>query len=401
MNSVEQDKFYLKKGKSILLIGIGATICSYIYVLLTEEFNGDFSGELTKLTPILLFILLLITLLPYLFTLKLFKKYAFYPINTIGKINLKPLKNITWFFILCSILMKLSGYGVMGGGEVGVNFSDPISVIQMLIYKFSNFPWLYIYIFAEKKKKNIIITLCLQAIAVILSHSIGGLYILFLIVFFKFNFIYINIKKHWLAFCFFLIIFPTIVQFLYNFRTQLRHGRDLEETTSTDLIFNRLSGRISSYSNNGFILENVPLVVYIQNRYPNDFLFLDALNFFGIHRANYKSVGKIVESEIIGHYDSNYSVMAGFGGVLILSAVKSPVVLILNLALIALLMWLEFRIPYKLKFFNSTGISLIKCFMFCTSCDIRELSVSIIGFFIIYIFIKIFCIPKTKSKIVN
>lgn len=389
----------LSKGKRVLSIGVFATTASFLYVWMTGCYNGDFTGIYANPEPFMLIGIYIITLLPYIFIWIFFRKYTYkFLINyQFHKNPVKSLRNITWIMILISIFLSIIDYGRLGQGETSMSLSNPISVVQAILYKFTRFPWVTVFLLLTNNKKSVYITIVLCIVSSIIRLSLGGIMAIALLLLFKYDNIIKLIKRHIVITTLIVFLLPNIISGLYNLRTQLRHGVDMQEMTSSSLIFDKLCGRISSYSNNAITLQNIPYIIAIRDQYPDMYLFYDSFKFFGVHHDKFKSIGNVMQREIVGSSDENYSTMSGFGGLIAFSIVKSPLILILNIALVIFLLWLTFFVPYKLKLPCPYGVGLLCSIGFCMSCDTGELTVAIFGLFIIALYIRYISKIKINS----
>ena len=388
----------LAKGRCILGIWYFATISSFVFTLIGGMYNGDFSRDEVSLSALGLSFALLLTIIPYIVVWKLYRHYVIRYFNSQKHftIPIRILRNVTWVLIIVSILLFLSGYGRMGQGENAIDASNPITILRSIIYKLTKFPWAYMCLLLVNKKRDVVITALLSSLRSVAAFSLGGLLWVALILVYKYySKVAKYFKKYIIIWGIMSIMIPGIIAFLYNVRTQLRSGNDIEEMTGSELIFGKLCGRISSFSNNAIMLERVPLVLALADTYPTQFLFYDAVGFFGIHSSSFKSVGNVMQVEIVGSPNEDYQTMAGFGGVMVLSVAKSILVMCINLALIMALLYLVYYLPYRFKWPCCYGIALFSTIGFCISSDVSDLSVTVFGYIIIYYTLKF--LKRVKS----
>ena len=227
------------------------------------------------------------------------------------------------------------------------------------------------------------------SIHTILAHSLGGFFILLLILLFRQGKkVKSFVKRNFLFVLAILYLVPIVVSSAYNVRAQLRGQGGMSETSNMDIMVGKLCGRISSFSNSAYILQNSSQNVYDLELIPDFFYFYDTLHYWG-YRPEFKSTGFYVEEQIKHSKLENSSTMPGVIGVLIMSYVKSPYIFLFNLFLMTFLLIIIFNLTKRIGFPNAYGIAYILTIEFATSGDISALSNTIYTLLIIWFTLSI------------
>ena len=128
----------------------------------------------------------------------------------------------------------------------------------------------------HKSKKNLAVTVLLFSIHTILAHSLGVFFILLLILLFRQGKkVKSFVKRNFLFVLAILYLVPIVVSSAYNVRAQLRGQGGMSETSNMDIMVGKLCGRISSFSNSAYILQNSSQNVYDLELIPDFFYFYD------------------------------------------------------------------------------------------------------------------------------
>lgn len=385
--------------KHIMYFYITACMLSFMYCIITGTYNGDFINKDIYLNIETLLIVLLCTILPYIYIYKVYK-------NTkneeeyIAKWKINNLRNITWILIILRILISLTGYGRMGSDSVSMSY-DVLSILRAVVFKIGITPILTIYLLSTKSKKNTICTSLLYLIQSACYHSLSGFVYISFIIYIKYHDkIILFIKRHFIITLIIIIIIPTFVDTAYNIRSELRNGTTMSETSKTDIIFGKLCGRLSSYSNGAYIIEKSVKIYNDSKDIPSSFYFIETLHYWG-YRPEFKSIGNYINMEIKNVNNENLSVMPGIVGILVISFIISPNICLINLILIIIYIHLIFWCVRKMKFRYSSEIAFLLTIGFATSGDITELSNSFYILVLTFIFLnctnKISILPKRKK----
>ena len=386
-----------KPGKTVVAIYLIATIVSYLYVVILGQYNGDFISRDVKISFVELSIILVVTCLPPLYIYQLYKKGLkiedeSVPINY----NLSVIRNIAWVIIILQMLIRFSGYGTMGGDATPMDSSSPLSILRAVLFKVPVLPWVIIYVLGSSYKRGVYYTILLFCLFSIVQKSMGGIFTCGILLLYKYPGILTYFKRNVLLTLIILIFVPNIILLGYRFRDALRSGPGFNETTTVDLIGGKLCGRVSSFSNNAYIYENVLTIFALSNDVPQGFYYYDALHYLGF-RPEFKSTGNFVQREITHGKNENYSIMAGIGGVLLISIAKGLPVFLANLAFLLGAPYLIFLLTRKMGLRNASGVALLLCIWFTVNGDSSEIANNIYYLLFIWVILK-FCKVKRHEK---
>lgn len=386
-----ENSIYKLGCKHITYFYIIACILSFIYCIITGTYNGDFINKDINLNRETLLIILLCTIIPYIYIYKVYKNTKNAENLIENKWNINFLRNITWLLIILRIFISFTGYGRMGSESVATSL-DVLSILRAIIFKIGINPILTIYLLSTKSKKNTFYTSIIYLIQTVCYHSLSGFVYISFIIYIKYqNEIISFIKKHFIITIVLICTIPTCVVTAYNIRSELRNGTTMSETKQTDIIFGKLCGRLSSYSNGAYILEKSLKIYNDSKDIPPFFYFIETLHYWG-YRTEFKSIGSYINLEIKNFKNENLSVMPSVVGILIISFIISPKICLFNLILIIIYIQLIFWLVKKMRLKNASEIAFLLTINFATSGDITELSNSF------YILILTFIILNSINK---
>ena len=323
--------------KLVLLPYMLAIIGSCLYTIILGVYNGDFIQRDVLFPLPALLVIAVLTIIPYIGIYGLYKRYRSKETENVpDKFKVAIIRNITWLLLLVHIGLLFTGYGQMGTSiEIDGGF---FSYIRSAFFKLMVRPWVIAYLLISNSRKNLAVTVLLFSIHTILAHSLGGFFILLLILLF-------------------------------------RQGKKVKSFVKRNFLF---------------VLAILYLVqnVYDLELIPDFFYFYDTLHYWG-YRPEFKSTGFYVEEQIKHSKLENSSTMPGVIGVLIMSYVKSPYIFLFNLFLMTFLLIIIFNLTKRIGFPNASGIAYILTIEFATSGDISALSNTIYTLLIIWFTLSI------------
>jgi hypothetical protein len=344
-----------KAGKIILFCFVFFSMVSYFSVLSTGVYNGDFIGYKTKLSSTQLFFCLIITIAAFFF---LFLIYRFYKHKkTRFKIKI-PINEFLFFIIFCLIFNIIVSiiYGVGKAGQPVYQAPSGIKLLIQIFTRFNVFWGLSIYIFASSKKRSFIYLLFIPMILTsILSLSLGIFVSLFFFIIIQSgNKIILFLKKRIALFILIILIIPTLISILYNYRQNLRAERNYIEFNNLNtgkVITGWLVGRLSSFTNTAVILERKKTMTNLVKDFSPLQYFKEAIvPFYGKILDRKDPAYIYVLSETKGIKDRNMAFMTGVGGMWLLSLYQSGLVFYINIVILFVIIVLTFEL-----------VSLINC----------------------------------------
>ena len=343
-----------KHAKWILYLFILFNVISYLYVVFTGKYNGDYLGTIPRSSQQILFIYLIYTILPYIALYLIYGHYVKMTKN--NKISI-PYKSFGWFLLLV-ILFQLITTEIYGVGKLGEEYYEAPAVVKLLIQIFNRFNAIlgvsiYSVVAPKKKKFNYLLWILVFILsferASFMVFAITGLMFILL----YFGSIWGFIKKHLILSIVLIFISPIAVTTLYNVRNQIRTDSNKIEleidqdqrNTFSKVIFGRLIGRLSSYSNSAIIHEQKVKIKELARyfsiwRYPTEAVSAVYGKVINPDEIAYRNL----QYESFGNHSRTYSAMNGTLGALLIGYYKSPLVFYINLFTILLIVVLTFEL---------------------------------------------------------
>lgn len=338
----------------VLFIYILAATISFLFSLLTGTYNGDFMLYPVSISNIELILIYISTLIPLLFLYYLYMKKCENESKFRFSVSPKTLIIFAWVIIFISILNTvLFGVGNMLGEEKNtapsylkpfiqiLNRFDPLLVVGLCFFALNGM------------FKHILLFLSILIIAY-LRGSLGICFTLFLFSFIRYDSqIKDFVKKYFVVILLFLYFVPTIIFNLYYQRALLR-GDDTsyENFSGIFILTGWLAGRLSSFTNTAYIMENYQQIdEYVEYLSP---FYLQQNFIAGLFSSKFMT-NVVPEKLIYGNFfgaDSGLSLMLGIPGNMIFSYMKSSFIFVLNaISYIFIIKWLYglitlIRIPY-------------------------------------------------------
>ncbi len=347
--------------KFIFYINIFYVTISYIYALTTQEYNGDFLNVPVRLNTTILSVIFLLCLIPYWIQWRIYK-YFKNKKNRLKKvyINTKLIELFVFFLLLAHIFIIV----VFGVNRVGVPpYQAPpfIKLFIQILLRFDIVLWggfLILFLPKEKLKTSLLIAFLMVLIG-LLKGSFGVINTITLLFIIKYYSVIISfIKKRIPIAIIMAFLFPTLVEFAYTQRDLIRNVQyEEEKLESGRLITGKLVGRLSSFSNTAFLIDDAPKYILLAQYFDPDFYQKSML--IAINTAYAKDDRYTPERHLKPNTPIGTSFMLGTTGILIFSLYKSPLVLVNNMItifIISLLIYLIFR---RVSFDYNTELSYL------------------------------------------
>lgn len=342
-----------KAAKVIMLFYILFAVISYYWVLSTGTYNGDYLGLKPEISQAQLFINLFITIFPFFVLFYIYIHYK--KINRKYQITV-PIRAFG-IFIVFLVIFNLCITIFFGVGRMGREVYSAPTVIKpfiQILTRFSPDIGVYIYVLNTKKSKLHYLLYLMLIILSLVKFSLGifvsiGLFFILR----YYDDVIMFLKKKFILIIIFLIFFPTVVVSLYSYRNGLRAGDKpafkltLEngEIDVKRIIIGRLVGRLSSYSNSAWIIENKNKVAKFAFEMPIYLYPKESLNaFFTTVDRKHISYTNIMLVSRGESYKTNNSFMIGTQGAMLIGLYQNLLVFIINLATILLIVFLTFTI---------------------------------------------------------
>ncbi len=369
-NETKDNSFY-KAAKLILTGFVSFTIISYLYVLITGTYNGDYLDGKPLLSQTELFVSLIYTVLPFfvLFGIYIFFKNS----HNTYKINI-PVAAFGQFLLFLLLFQIITTFFYDVGKLTWGTYEAPTS-IKIFIQIFNRFnPILGTFLYISVSKKENRVQYLLLFLCILLSFLRASLMIFVLISMFLFirhyNKIISFAKKRFLLIIVGAIVFPIITAALYDYRDSLREERKIDHAktmTTSKLFFGKFIGRLSSYPSTTILMERKDIVTKLLKK--NDvspFLYTkEAIAVFGGKILdNEKLLYKHIMLESEGKSVTTFSMMPGTQGNLMVASYNSTFSFFVTLFTMLGMVILAF---FLISFFNYKGMTEIVFIFFCIS----------------------------------
>lgn len=378
----------------IFFINIFYVIISYIYALATQEYNGDFLNVPVRLNITILSIIFVFCLIPYWIQWRIYK-YFKNKKNTLKKvyINTKLIEPFVFFLLLAHIFV-IVGFGVNRVGAPPYQAPDFIKLFIQILLRFDVVLWgsFLILLLPKNKLKTSLLVAFLMTLIGILKGSFGIINTIALLFIIKYYSIIIAfIKKRIPLVIIAAFIFPTLVEFAYTQRDLIRNVQYEEEKLEPGrLITGKLVGRLSSFSNAAFLIDDAPKYILMAQGFDNYFYQKGML--ISIDAATYGKGNYSPEKYLKPNTPDGISFMLGTTGILIFSLYKSSYTLIINIISIIIISLLIFEILRRVKFDYNIELSYILLLyptLSGVSSEYSFILLTLIVFFITLIFFSV------------
>jgi putative membrane protein len=378
----------------IFFINIFYVIISYIYALATQEYNGDFLNVPVRLNITILSIIFVFCLIPYWIQWRIYK-YFKNKKNTLKKvyINTKLIEPFVFLLLLAHIFV-IVGFGVNRVGAPPYQAPDFIKLFIQILLRFDVVLWgsFLILLLPKNKLKTSLLVAFLMTLIGILKGSFGIINTIALLFIIKYYSIIIAfIKKRIPLVIIAAFIFPTLVEFAYTQRDLIRNVQYEEEKLEPGrLITGKLVGRLSSFSNAAFLIDDAPKYILMAQGFDNYFYQKGML--ISIDAATYGKGNYSPEKYLKPNTPDGISFMLGTTGILIFSLYKSSYTLIINIISIIIISLLIFEILRRVKFDYNIELSYILLLyptLSGVSSEYSFILLTLIVFFITLIFFSV------------
>ncbi|WP_297974931.1 oligosaccharide repeat unit polymerase [uncultured Capnocytophaga sp.] len=361
MISIEKNINAYKAIRFIFFINIFYVTVSYIYALTTQEYNGDFLNVPVRLNTTILSIIYVLCLIPYWIQWKIYK-YFKNKKNTLKKVyvNTKLVEPFVILLLLAHIFIII----VFGVNRVGAPPYQAPAFIKLLIQillRFDAILWgsfLILFLPQKKLKTTLLISFLLILIG-ILKGSLGIVNTIFLLFFIKYyKNIVCFIKKKISIVIIIAFLFPTLVEFAYTQRNLIRNVQYEEEKLEPGrLITGKLVGRLSSFSNAAFLVDDAPKYILMAQGF-DDYFYQKGM-LISIDAATYGKGDYSPEKYLKPNTQEGYSFMLGSTGILLFSLYKSFFVFIINFLSIIVISILIYWVLIRIKFYYNIELAYI------------------------------------------
>jgi hypothetical protein len=349
----------------ILFLRVLFSFLSYLYVLNTGTYNGDYLWSEIKLSNNLLFINFIYTIIPFFVLFFIYtgykKLYNRYYVNM-------PYRTLS-IALFAILLIQIMGAVLFGVGRMGDTDNNVSGGGITFIFKVFNRLdvtigiLLYISVYGKSKKRISILLILMLLLRALLRLSLSVLMeIGFFFIINNYAFVKKIVKKYLIIIILFIVlIFPTMVYTLYNVRNTARTGSGLSaDMTIVQILGGKLIGRLSSYTNSANVLENKQAFKMLTRdfsafRYIEETLSLSITDL----RNKYPVIYNDLSDFSRGDYSRGRSAMLGIQGLLLVGLYQSFFVFLIMLLTILCFVMLIFQCVSFLHYKNVYEITFI------------------------------------------
>jgi hypothetical protein len=351
----------IKGAKLVLKLFLISSILSYLYSLFTHQYGGDFLYEDVTISFIMLTLALIINLIPYYV---LWVCYLNFKNSSEGffkiKVSVDLIQIITYLFFAYTILVTI----LFGVGKMEADIYDAPSGVKFLIQIMNRISFLYVALFSILISKGVFYDVLAVLMILIVGYLISGLgsllYVFCVFIVKYYSYLLIFYKRFKFIIVVILILFPVIINNLYEFRDTLRNSES-KEISSIDLVFGKLAGRLSSFPNTAVIIQE-PISLILVTISLEDYYYQKQAwralvgGDYREQKPEYLMKGIFRNGD---NGDVNSSFMTSTSGNLIISFIKSPLIFLLNIINVFLFIYIIFKILCWLKFEKSAEYAFI------------------------------------------
>lgn len=339
-----------KSAKHLYLFFVLTAFLSFLYAIINGRLNGDFLGVFVTLPFWILLLNLFFTVLPFFFT---WKVYLYFKNRKQKYLISIPTTFFGYFLIFIiiwnTIVTILYGVGVMAAPPYEA--PELIKPVIQLMNRFNYFYGVFLYVLLVPKKNKLQFLLVFLLLILAYLRAGLGVFMYLAMLFYIKYFFEINsiVKKHKILVICSIFAFPIFVSSMYELRNALRNQEDTE--IGEDLIFGVLTGRLSSFSDSAFILQEAPY--FVLNAQQLDPYYFQKQALGGVFSMKYMPDIRPESMLFKFYYESsedNVTYMAGTQGNLYISLFHSISTFFLNLTTIIFYIFSTFYLFRLLRF---------------------------------------------------
>lgn len=405
MISMERNTDAYKSIRFIFFINIFYVTISYIYALTTQEYNGDFLNVPVRLNTTILSIIFILCLIPYWVQWKLYKHFKNKK-NILKKIyiNTRIIEPFVFLLLLAHIFIII----VFGVNRVGAPpYQAPafIKLFIQILLRFDVVLWgsFLILLLPKSKLKTSLLVAFLMTLIGLLKGSFGIINTIGLLFIIKYYRTFVSfIKRRFPIVIAAAFLFPSLIEFAYTQRDLIRNVQYEEDKLEPGrLITGKLVGRLSSFSNTAFLVDDAPKYI-IMAQYFDPYFYQKSM-LIAISTAYAKGDKYSPERHLKPNTPDGISFMLGTTGILIFSLYKSPSIFITNIISLFVISLLMYWILQRVKFDYNIELSFILLLpptLSGVSSEYFFILLTLVVFFITLLFLSLLNkLYKNESKI--
>lgn len=390
-----------KFSRQILLFYILSTLISFIFPVCLGYYNGDFLFYPVSVSFYVLIINLFLSLIPYWFVWNVYNYYLQKERSRSVTLPIKFIQVLSVIIIVAHLVFAV----FFDVGKAGKGTYQAPSFITPIIQVLLRFPyelWGGMAVLVSYKKRTVLFYLLLMILVGISKGYLSIMITSLLLFYLRYSSYCIHLLKRYMLFFLFLSLFiPTAFGVIYNMRNQLRGNMNTEKYGPIDIIGGKFFGRLSSFSDSAFLIENAPEFIFSAKNFDDYFFQRNMLKVFGGGLGTEYSPEEILykRGDISSSDDGKrVSFMLGTQGILIYSLYKSIYALVINAFSIMLVIACVFKIFSMLRLNAALNIALLLILWPVTSGVAFEYASLLVSSFILFSVILFY---NTTKKYIN
>ena len=260
LNQPLQDRVRL-----VYYVFLAAAVASFVYCVLLNQYNGDFYPQPVYLPVSRLLVIFAISVLPLFIAWKITGLFERLPARRVYVLPTRML----WILLVVGFGSHIAATFFYGVGVMDQEVYEAPALLQPIIQVINRLDPFYIGVFfilsTPKRALTDLIAISLMISLGFLRAGLGSFNYVLIALFIKYSLEIIRLfkQKPWVIITAAATL-PTLMSSLYSFRAYLRGDIEIE-TGVWDVLFGRLAGRLSSFSNAAYIDQNSVVFVWLSN----------------------------------------------------------------------------------------------------------------------------------------
>lgn len=249
----------------VYYVFVAAAVVSFVYSVLLGQYNGDFFPQPVYLPVGRLLVILVVSVLPLFLAWKI---TGFVDRTDARRVYVLPSPTL-WVLLVVVFGSHIAATVFYGVGVMDREVYEAPALVQPVIQIINRLDPFYVGVFfilsTPKRASTDLVVILLMISLGFLRAGLGSFNYVLIALFIKYSVEIIRLSKQrpWV-----LIVaaatLPALMSSLYSFRAYLRGDIEIEIGIS-DVLFGRLAGRLSSFSNAAYIDQNSSVFVWLSS----------------------------------------------------------------------------------------------------------------------------------------
>lgn len=334
----------IKFVRTLMFLMFGFNLVSYIWVLVTGRYNGDYISEISTLGIPILSFLFIISCIPFYIIYEIYKYFKRFPSKRHVPLSLKSFRNSFLGLFIWNLFITLT-FGV--GKMMSDVYQAPLifTAIIVITNRIDLITMALILIFYDGSKKNCIFyAICVCGLGIIRNSLSAFMKMGFGLLGKFYNPIMHYLRKHKIIGIGLLLFSCLGISLLFEIRDSLRNPDTIQSDMSIwNFLAGKLSGRFSSYSNLCMIIQHYD---YFNNASQSLNVFYPCEQILASVFGNSFQPNVFPEKIMVEYFNksSNVSFMCGVPGALIIAFSKSIISGLLVLFILLFMVLFTFKL---------------------------------------------------------